>query len=261
MPPELFDCRVKRRFLAVVADFVVQLGAAHPRRLEAPSDLDALDRLQAQQRMREASVELAIPLHVAAEADRQSGRDHLDDAAERVAGFLARVDFGDDRALGLRVGHPHLRFLGDAPQFVDRKILGRFRFGRADADAVSEHRDAERREQLLGQRADRDARGGLARRRAFEHVADVLEVVLQHAGEVGMTGARARDDGRLAAIGGIGRHPLLPILVVAILDDEGDRAAHRAPEADAGDRAQPHPFRSASGRRARNPSGGARGRR
>jgi hypothetical protein len=42
----------------------------------------------------------------------------------------------------------------------------------------------------------------------------------------------------VASIGGVGGHSLLPILVIAVLDDEGDRAAHGATEANPGDR--PH---------------------
>ena len=34
---------------------------------------------------------------------------------------------------------------------------------------------------------------------------------------------------------GSGGHPLFPVFVVAVFNDEGDRAAHRAAEADAGD--------------------------
>ena len=42
-------------------------------------------------------VELAVPLGVAAQADRAAGDDRLDDAAQRVAGLLGRVDRRDDR--------------------------------------------------------------------------------------------------------------------------------------------------------------------
>ena len=86
---------------------------------------------------------------------------------------------------------------------------------------------------LAREGADGDARGSLPRGGAFKDVADVLEVILEHAGEVGVAGARTRDDLGLAAIAGIGRHALFPVFVVAILDDEGDGTAHRAAEADA----------------------------
>src|SRR5271163_1562258 len=48
-----------------------------------------------------------------------------------------------------------------------------------------------------------------------------------------MAGAGSRHDLGLAAIARVGGHALFPVLVVAILDDESNRAAHRATEADA----------------------------
>jgi hypothetical protein len=62
--------------------------------------------------VREAAVELAVPVHVAAEPGRKPGRHDLDDAAERVAALLAVVDRRDDLPLGVRVGDAHLGDLG-----------------------------------------------------------------------------------------------------------------------------------------------------
>ncbi len=114
----------------------------------------------------------------------------------------------------------------------------RLRFGRADARDVAEHVDSERQKNLFREPTNRHARSGFARRRPFEHVANIFEIVFQHARQVGMAGPRARDDLRRAAIAGIGRHLLDPVLEVAILDDEGDRTAERFAEADA--RNRPH---------------------
>ncbi len=186
--------------LAVVANFVVQFRAEDARRTEAHPELDALDRLQAHQRVRDAAVELAVPLHVAAEADRESARNHFHDAAESVAGLFAFVDCGDNPVLGGRVGNPHLRILCDAPQVLDTHFGRHSRLGPADADDVAEHGNAERVDKLLGEGADRDARGGLARRGALEHVADIVEIVLEHAGQIGVAGARARNRFRFAAV-------------------------------------------------------------
>ena len=47
-------------------------------------------------------------------------------------------------------------------------------------------------QQLPGDRADGDARRGLARAGALEHVAHVVVAVLHEAGEVGVAGPRAR---------------------------------------------------------------------
>ncbi len=139
---------------------------------------------------------------------------------------------------GVGVRHAHRRCFGDAAQLFDAQRGGSIRLGRADARHVAEHVDSERRENLLCQGADRHARSGFARGSPFEHVADIFEIVFEHARKVGMAGPRARDDVRLGAIVGIGGHPLDPILEVAILDDERDRTAERFAEADAGNR--PH---------------------
>ena len=112
------------------------------------------------------------------------------------------------------------------------------RLGRADARDVAEHVDSKRRQNLLGQPADRHPRRGLARRRPLEHVANIFEIVFEHARQVGMAGPRPRDDFGRAAIVRVGGHFLDPVLEVAILDDERDRTAERFAEADAGNR--PH---------------------
>ena len=93
--------------------------------------------------------------------------------------------------------------------------------------------DAERAQERLGERAGGDAGGGLARAGALEHVADVGEAVLLDAGEVGVAGPRQVD---LLDLGldRPGVHPLLPVRVVAVGDQQRDRAAERAPVADAG---------------------------
>ena len=60
------------------------------------------------------------------------------------------------------------------------------------------------REQLAGDGAGGDARGGFARARALEDVAHVGAAVLRDAGEVGMAGPRPRHR-RAARAAGIGR--------------------------------------------------------
>ena len=89
------------------------------------------------------------------------------------------------------------------------------------------HADAERGEEAAGDRAGGDAGGGLAGAGALEHVADVFVAVLLGADEVGVTGTRQVDLVDL----GVDRprvHPLLPVGVVAVGDEDGDRAAERA---------------------------------
>ena len=87
--------------------------------------------------------------------------------------------------------------------------------------------DADRREQRLADRAARDARRGLARGGALEHVADVREAVLPDPHEIGVTGAR---EVHLLRLGRDrpGVHALFPVDVVAVRDAQGDRTAERA---------------------------------
>ena len=100
---------------------------------------------------------------------------------------------------------------------------------------------AEVLQELAGDRADRDARGGFARARALEHVAHVVVAVLDDAGQVGVARSRARDDGAVDArcFGARRRfdgHRPLPVLPVAVGNHQRDRTASRHAVADAAER-------------------------
>ena len=99
--------------------------------LEPVADLDALHGLDAHDRLGEQRVELAIPVHVAAEADRHAEAEHLDDAAERVAVLGRRLDLVDHRLAGVEVEAAHL-------VLVDRDRA-------APASGAARRRDARRR--------------------------------------------------------------------------------------------------------------------
>ena len=53
------------------------------------------------------TVDLPVPVDVRAQPGGDAVAEHLDDAAERVAGLGGRLDLGDHRGLGLRVEAPH----------------------------------------------------------------------------------------------------------------------------------------------------------
>ena len=87
------------------------LAAAPAGDLEPVADLDALHRLDAHHRLGQQRVELAVPVDVAAEADRHAVAEHLDDAAERVAVLGGGLDLVDHRLLGGRVEAAHRRLV------------------------------------------------------------------------------------------------------------------------------------------------------
>ena len=92
--------------------------------------------------------------------------------------------------------------------------------------------DPERAQELLGDRSGRHPGRGLAGARALEHVADVGVAVLEEPREVGVAGPR-RVHLLDLGVDGPRVHPLLPVRVVAVGDQERDRAAERAAVPDA----------------------------
>ena len=84
--------------------------ASEPRRaaLSHPSPIStALTAWMRHQRLGQVGVELAVPVHVAAEADGHAVGQDLGDAAERVAHLGGRLHRGDHGLLGRRVEAPH----------------------------------------------------------------------------------------------------------------------------------------------------------
>src|SRR5262249_60215814 len=71
--------------------------------LGTDADTDGLDRVDAHDDLRQAAVQLAIPLYVRPEARWHAGDDDLERAAERVARGAGRVDGGDHLLLHVRV--------------------------------------------------------------------------------------------------------------------------------------------------------------
>ena len=208
----------------------MRLAAALARDLEAVADLDALHGLDAHQRLREQAVDLAVPVHVRTETRRHAVAEHLDDPAEGVADLRGRFDLGDHRRLGVRVEAPH-RGLVDHVEIVGRGTpLGR-RARRTHLDHVADDLRADLREHQLGERPGRDPSCGLSRAGALEHVAGVVEAVLLHADEIGVTGPGLAQ--RLLRRAGRRRHLLLPLRPLGVVDHDRDRRPEREAVADA----------------------------
>ena len=212
--------------------------------LEAVADLDALDGLDAHERSGQPAVEAAVPVDVRAQPRRQAVDDDLDDPAEGVAVLVGLVDPLHHRGGGLGVQAAD-RVLVERRH--DRGVggLGPHACRGADAselDDVGDDADpADLLEEVARDSSQRHAGGGLAGRGALEDRAGLVEVVLLHAREVGVAGARAGQRGvaagllELTGVDGVGRHDLLPLRPLGVADVDGHRAALGLPVAHAAD--------------------------
>ena len=198
------------------------------------ADRDALDRLDRGDGAGEAAVEAVFPGDVRAEPGDEAEGAHLEAAAEALVRLAQAVDLLDHRLARLRVEAAD-RVLVDA-----RRSPPGARSSRSGARTEAIWMtwlwtlDAERGEEAAGDRAGGDAGGGLAGAGALEHVADVGVAVFLGADEVGVAGPRQVDLVGLEPLDRPGVHPLLPVGVVAVGDQDRDRAAERAAVAHAG---------------------------
>ena len=218
---------------ALDVHLVVHRAAGLFRVFKARADLDALDGLNRHHRTCETRVEAAIPLDVRTEAERQAARDDLERAAERVA---RRHRLADARLHAFF----DLRVVAVQPVGVERRVRAEnlrdidFRWVNghaADLRDVRDDADAERAQEFLAGAADGHAHRRFAGARTLEDVADVLARVFLVPREVGMAGPRRRD--RLTRRLAERRHAVCPVLEIAVLDRERDRAAERLAKAHA----------------------------
>src|SRR5438270_3231570 len=79
----------------LVVDLVVEVGATPRRALEPRAELHAFAAIDGHHRLGQLAVELAVPMHVAAESWRNPTRDDAKRAAERVALLRHLVDGGN----------------------------------------------------------------------------------------------------------------------------------------------------------------------
>jgi len=208
--------------IGVVHGRAGQRGAA-----KTQTEFDALDRVERQERFADPSVEPPVPLRVRTQADRQTAGDHFEDAAQRVAGLARGIDLLHDALGSVRIEHADGRRVDPFVQRRDVRIEGRFIDDLADSYHAAGDRDAEFRQQPPRDRTERDAHRRFARAGALEDVAHVGSVVLQPADPVGVSGPGNVDRPRRFARARLDRHDIEPLLMIAILDVQRDRAADR----------------------------------
>ena len=163
-------------------DLVVRQAAAGPGQLEAVADLDPLDRLDAHQRPGELGIEPPVAHHVRAEARRHAPGDHLDHAAQRVAGLLAVLHLGQ---------HQRGRVSGSKQRSGSSSIVGRsayvgsrpagVRIGPSSTTWLRISTPIRLPQERGRHRRDRHPGGGLPRAGPFEDRPGLVEVVLLHA--------------------------------------------------------------------------------
>ena len=219
-------------------------GPEPSRLFEAEPELDTLDDVDAHDRGRQRGIEAPVPVDVRSEPDRQPVNDDLEHAADGVSRRPGLIDPRDHRDLCVRVGAAQRRLIG----LVTRAGAVR-RVDRDPTDLGSERPglDPEGAQEDAGDATGRDTGRRLARRRALEDVADVVEAVLEGAGQVGVTGSHAGDRGgafvpicgrgleagRGRGVERLDGHDLRPVLPIAIPHEEQDRRAERRPVPDA----------------------------
>ena len=218
-------------------------GAAARRREESVADLDALDGLDAHERLRELAVEAAVPVHVRAEPGRQTVGEHLDDAAERVAVLAGGVDLVDHARGGVAASKQRSGSASSASTSsgVGSAASSGTRTGPIDSVWLTSRMPSSARN-AARDRAERDAGRGLAGARALEDRTRLVEAVLLHADEVGVARARPGQRGAAAArhvgqLDRLGAHHLDPLRPLGVADAQRDGAAEAQAVADAaGDR-------------------------
>ena len=206
------------------------------------ADLDPLRRLDREHRRRDPAVEPALPLDVGAEAGRHAVGTRLGHAAEGVAVALGGLDLGDHRGLGAGIDAAHGRRFGPV-EVGGREPRGGRRAHRPHLEHVRAHLDPDRSQERLGDGAGRDPSRRLARAGPFQHIPHVGVAVLEDAGQVGMARSRERHGlpapAVLLELGLVDRpraHRRRPVPVVAVLDEERERASQRAAVTQAGAR-------------------------
>src|SRR5229473_1725933 len=177
----------------IVGDFVLHFAAVGAGGGDAGANFDAFDGLDAHYRLREAAVELFVPLCVAAEADGDVVSDDLEDAADGVTGFERGIDFGLHFILhgGINTAQRGIEVRVDCEDFLPTGFA--IELYVTDLHRVAGDSRAEPAKQQLGKGGGGDASGGFASGSSFEDVTGVVKVEFLRAGEVRVTGTRGNE--------------------------------------------------------------------
>ena len=113
--------------------------------------------------------------------------------------------------------------------------LGIAQSGFADGDHVAKHLNSQFAQKEFGQRAHRHPGSRLPGRGPLQYVPRFRKVILQRAGKVCMTRTRGGDAFMLARITRLYRQVLLPVLPIAVLQQDRDGRTNRLAMTHAGE--------------------------
>ena len=198
---------------------------------------------------------------MAAETHRQTTRDYLEPATERVAGCLGLVDRFDHPLFRSRIDRANRRCIRGRIQVIGQ-LIGNLRVHTTQHHDVTANAYTKLGQEALGNSPRGHAHGGFARGRALENVTRIRTVVLEYPNEVRMPRPRQVHALHLARFRvdviwqRFVRHRSLPVLPVVVPHQQRDGRAERFTEADAREETPPCLARCACGRRARTHPGG-----
>ena len=230
--------------LAATLDDVHHGRAEASRLLEPKPELNALDDGDAHDGAREGGIEAAVPLNVAAEADRQARSHDMEHTSDGVGSCF--VYSGHHRRFGRRVRAAQRTGFG----FLARpRGLVRIEGHATDLGRERPHVYAELLEQGAGDRPRGDSGRGFSRRGALEDVANVGQPVLHRPGQISVARPQIRNGRGLLVpgfdesgqFGGMLRgqrldlHDARPVLPVPVSDQQQDGRSDRQAVADAGE--------------------------
>src|SRR5689334_4170298 len=221
--------------LGVVSNLVVYFRTGQTTRLRARADCHRLHRRNRHHGLRQQPVQLEIPGRVRTQTGHNATGNNFENAAQRVALFARFVDELDHSLLRFVVGAVQRRVVGNRGDRVPIQLERRVR-NAAELDHVTAYLETEDCQQLFRECSTRDARASFARRGTFEDVAQIAYVILQAAGQIGVTRSRAFESSRFfrREVAWLGSHDVGPVGPVFVFDQQSEWRPERETMSDAG---------------------------
>src|ERR1043165_8223050 len=220
--------------LGVVSDLVVNFRTGQTARLRPRADRDCLHCWNRHHCLRQQSIEFEIPRLMRTQTRHDSACNDFENAAQPVALLSSLVDEFDHSLLRFVIGAVQRRVVGNRGDRVPIQLERRVG-NAAELDHVTAYLDTKGCEQLFRESTTRDARRSFTGGGALEDVAEIAYVILQTAGQIGVTRLRAFEASRFFRryVTRVGRHDVGPIGPVFVFDHQREWGAEREAVSDA----------------------------